>query len=370
MKRSNTFLAILVLLVTACNIIQEDGPTPTQNPVAEPTFIDNRKEEKPLNKNDHSVLGVAFGAYYSNQDYIDYIYELGVRQTCINVHWEEIEPTPGNYDFTLIDSFISQLRDNTHALIRITARHSPWGTRDREKTVPENLSIGGPYYNFIYKVVQRANGNIKYFENEWEPDCSIHWTGTADEYAELTRTFYQAVKAADPEAIVIMGGTVGIAKECATSFFTDVFNNLAEDNSPNSFDMFDIHLYGDLYDIPDRIRWFRNALDSYPEFNSKSIVVTEYGGPSPNEFIYVDEAAYRSLFSKIRKDPCILATDLEGFPDQFRMFGYGDIGDELEAKRNRIQGRQMLQRTILSLSEGVEKLYWWNLKASKPRIGS
>lgn len=328
----------------------------------------------------HSV-GVAFGSYYDKQEYIPYLAELGVQDTYINIFWDRFEPNPGNYDFGEIDSFISQLKPDTFAFLRISARQSSWGTKDPEKTVPKDLSIGGAFYNYVYNVVKRTNGRIKYFENEWEADCvKKHWNGTAEEYAQMTLTFYRAVKDADPDAKVILGVADGILSDCS-AFTTEVLDYLAGYN-PDSFDVFDMHLYHisidneiGIYDIPYRVQYFRNLLDSYPEFKGKPIIVTECGGPSPTEFAYVDKDKFVDLVRELADDPCIFAGDLkstplhpEGYPDPFRMFAYGlENEPELDAKRDRIQGKQMTQRTVLAFSAGVTKIFWWNFK-NKARV--
>ena len=338
-------------------VIEEDGALSTY-----PSDVGDSGNGK------NPTLGIAFGSRYENQEFIDHVYELGINQTYINIWWDETEPSLGEYDYTLIDSFIAQLRTDTIAMLRITTRYNDWATSDEGKTIPSDLSTGSPYYNYVYNVVKRTDGRVKQFENNWEADFARHWGGTAEQYAELTRTFYRAVKDADPEATVVMGGAIGSLSSKHQVFWMTVFNCLANDAEPKSFDVFDVHLYSDLYDIPERVGWFRDILDVFPEFNSTPIIVTEYGGPSPKEFKYVDQAAYTDIAKDIRNDLCILSGDLtstpirsEGYPDHLRMFAYG-IEPELEARRDRIQGRQMVQRTILALSAGADTLYWWNIK--------
>ncbi len=322
-------------------------------------------------------LGVAIGASLENKNFANPLYDLGVKQTHLNVWWGEIEPTQQNYDYTIIDTFLEKLPNDAFAIFRISARKNTWGNIDSpDNTVPADLSVNGSFYNYVYNVVIRTNGRVKYFESEWEADCVLnHWTGTASEYAELSRTFYKAVKDADSDAFVIMGGSAGSSNNngaianCAQSFFDTVFTDLANDSEEKTFDVFDIHLYDELYDIPERVKYFRNNLDSYPEFSGTPIIVTEYGGPFPSEFRYVDPQQFFDLTNiELVNDPCLLAGDLTntplypgGYSNQLRMmFGYG-IESSLKDKRDRIQGRQMVQRTVLALSEGVEQLYWWNI---------
>lgn len=331
--------------------------------------------------------GVAYGEIYKSEAYISYIKSLGTGTTNITINWELFEPTQGNYDFTLIDSFTEQISGNVDPLIRINTRK---GSEDwamvpgSGNTVPKDLSIGGVFYNHVFNIVKRTNGKVKYFEYVWEADCvPKHWGGTSDQYAQSMIIFYKAVKDANPEAMAVIGTANGTLGVCS-AFTTRVLDYLAQ-NQPESFDLFDMHLYHHstsqaemfLYDIPERVSYFRNLLDSYPAFKNKPIIVTEYGGPSPSEFAYIDQQKYKDLQTEMGADLCVMAGDLkstplhpEGYPDQFRMFAYGLQNEpELEAKRDRIQGKQMTQRTILAMASGVEKMYWWNLKNDTSNIG-
>jgi len=60
-------------------------------------------------------------------------------------------------------------------------------------------------------------------------------------------------------------------------FWKTVFDDLARDRRPKVFDAFDAHLYSGMYDIPERVGWFRAALDGYLEFAGTPIWVTEFG---------------------------------------------------------------------------------------------
>lgn len=190
------------------------------------------------------------------------------------------------------------------------------------------------------------------------------------------------MKSANPNVVVMMGGAVGILDSQFTNFWDSVFNNLSTDNESKSFEMFNVHLYEDLYGIPERVQYFRNKLDSYPKFYEIPIIVTEYGGPQPKEFDSTDpwngdypitSSWHNDLVQEFQLDPCIMAGNLKstvnhpnGYPNALRMFAYG-LGPEdqwLEEKRDRIQGRDHVYRTLLGLSEGVKKFYWWNIQSS------
>jgi hypothetical protein len=62
------------------------------------------------------------------------------------------------------------------------------------------------YYDFVYALADRYWGKIARYSIENEAAAPTFWGGSAEEYAALLGTAYQAVKAADPGAIVVNDG--------------------------------------------------------------------------------------------------------------------------------------------------------------------
>ena len=211
------------------------------------------------------------------------------------------------------------------------------------------------YYNFVYNTVKRTKGKVRFFENDFEADIDKHWSGTAKEYLTTLKTFYRAVKDANPEATVIMGGHSGSftnGEPNQKAFFDLLFKEGSE-----YFDLLDLHLYGKIYDIPYRVGWFNKRMTELGL--NKGIVAIEYGGPTPLEF---PASEWQKIGEAGRKDITILTKGLKGYPDKYRIFAM-NIPKDLEEKRNRIQAREFTQRTILALSSGVRMLLWWNIKS-------
>ena len=57
---------------------------------------------------------------------------------------------------------------------------------------------------------------------------------------------------------------------------------------------------------------------------------------------------------------CLLAGDLDtlNLPDHYRMFAFG-VDANLNAKRDSIQANNYVQRTLLGLANGIERMYIW-----------
>jgi len=98
-------------------------------------------------------------------------------------------------------------------------------------TDPDDIS------GFIYNLVDRYRGRVRYFEIWNEPDVAAYWPPgpNAGQYMSLLRVAYTAAKRANPNAVVISGGLVGND----TSYLQSMYDAGARDY----FDRLGLHLY-------------------------------------------------------------------------------------------------------------------------------
>ena len=323
-------------------------------------------------------LGVAFAFQeWAGQEFASHLDDLGLRRVHFTLWWEQFEPAPGDYRHELIDDFVAQLGPDDIGAIRITARGCSWGmTPESDYTVPADLTVGGEYHEFVREAVARADGRVALFENDWEVDVDTNWRGTPAEYAELTRTFHAAVRAEDPAASIVLGGSYADFSGEGEAFFDAVFADLESDGQPRPFDLFDLHLYQPAHTYPALIASMRAVLDAHPETAGVPIVALEFGGPTPQEFRGEYPELYDQLIGEFHDDISLLGSDLsstplqpDGYPDELRMFAFGLDGEPaLAARRDRIQARGMARRSVVAMAEGVSTLYWWNLMAQRAEL--
>ncbi|MBB5780511.1 hypothetical protein [Nonomuraea jabiensis] len=101
----------------------------------------------------------------------------------------------------------------------------------------------------------------------------------AADYVAHLATFHQAVKSADPDAAVVLGGcppgvfSASDEPDAERDFFLQVI-----EEGRDAYDVFDVHLYGDPYLIPGAIEDVRAAV------GDKTIVAGEYNGPVPTQY--------------------------------------------------------------------------------------
>ena len=85
---------------------------------------------------------------------------------------------------------------------------------------------------------------MHYWQCDNEPsNVGLTWAGTAAEYVAQLRVMYRAVKEADPDAAVVLGGAPYALPAARPTAPSGSSSTLLRDGR-DSFDLFDLHLYG------------------------------------------------------------------------------------------------------------------------------
>lgn len=224
--------------------------------------------------------------------------------------WNDIEKEKGVFDWSSTDESLQGKDDYFSGDAYHIAMIWPYANWDQDKCrqgekykatghlkeSDEELKMGAPcdlsaYANFVEKLVERYDGDgkddmpelktpIKYWEIMNEPEMqggSIggagedlkFFVGTPQEYLEILKTSYQAIKKADPEAKVAHAGMAGMQRE-----FQDFWDPIFKE-AGNYFDIANIHTIStderreDLYLIK-----FKKYLEEFG-IKDKPIWVTE-----------------------------------------------------------------------------------------------
>ena len=124
-------------------------------------------------------------------------------------HWRVVEPEKGRFEWR--DAEIDDLR-NRGFMILANLGHPPlWAGRPHPAGAgPRRLDQRPPrdvaeWENYVFKTVEHFRGRIRHWEVWNEPCWQGFFSGTPEEYAELLKVAYRAIKRADPQAVVIGG---------------------------------------------------------------------------------------------------------------------------------------------------------------------
>lgn len=325
-----------------------------------------------------SPLGIAWGFLYGTngvpaEKFVPKVRELGAGFSKVYLFWAQMEPKKGAYDWSALDAYVKQLRSPDEGLVSLFSV-SPWATRLSALALPPSPAKDSKdYYRFVFEMVKHCHGKVRYWENDAEPNSPIYWSGTKEEFVDELKTFYRAVKDADPKAQVVCGGYDGLFnppnlppvpnQQAGIAFFDYVLKEARD-----VYDVFDLRLYANPYTIEGRVQTIRDKMRALGY--EKPIISAEYGGPGLFEF--PENRKYAPLVMAWSQGMAAgkpgaggvadLYKEMTSLAPQTQMFMQG-CPPELQAKFERIQGRDLVMRNVFALAAGVQKtLYWdaWN----------
>jgi hypothetical protein len=295
------------------------------------------------------VRGISYGLFGKPDRFLPQLRELGAGLVRVYFYWSQVEPEPGRWSFDAVDAFLDQLDGSEEVWVTVCSS-SRWATRQATDFLPPSPAKDlEAYRRFVDRLVRHCAGRVHYWQCDNEPsNVGLLWAGTADEYVAQLKVMYQAVKDADPDALVVLGGApFGLPESPPDSPDRQFFDVLLRDGR-DAFDLFDLHLYGEAGRIPADIETARGLMRALGY--EKPRVAGEYNGPWPNLYPEAVQAMQAALAS---------------MPPQLQMFMRG-CPPELEAKRHRINCREIVLRNLLALASGVRRTICWNLAPEIP----
>ncbi|MDH7484698.1 MAG: cellulase family glycosylhydrolase [Anaerolineae bacterium] len=153
--------------------------------------------------------GIQAEARYDPQRVADAIKDLGFNWFKQQVPWEDIEPSPGNYQWGWVDNIVNVMNANG-IKVMLSVPKAPCWARDpaygcRDEGPPKDPNT---YGNFMGQMAARYKGKVQAYEIWNEQNMNYEWgyePFDAGRYVRLLQAAYQAIKAQDPAAIVISG---------------------------------------------------------------------------------------------------------------------------------------------------------------------
>jgi hypothetical protein len=336
------------------------------------------------------IRGISYGLLGAPGTFVPQARALGAGVVRVYLYWSQIEPEPGRFSWDAVDALLAQLDGDEEVWVTVSSS-SMWGTRRATDFLPPSPARDpGAFAAFVRRLVKHCAGRVTYWQCDNEPSVPILWAGTAADYVAQLKVFAAAVREADPAALVVLGGAPPGAlspredPEERTVVQRTVFQHIAE-HARDDFDVFDVHLYGDPYTIPDQIAACRDLMAAAGY--QKPVVAGEYNGPVPFQlpdmFGHLAEVmkatggfagapeGWTSRVADRGKPPperdamVALYERMAGLPPKLQMFMRG-CPPELEARRHRWNCREIVVRNMLALAGGVRRTLCWNLAPEVP----
>jgi hypothetical protein len=296
--------------------------------------------------------------------------DIGTEGTRIYFQWKEVEPTQPilgtpRYDrekWDWYDERLGQLGEAGLEII-VTIAETPSWAADPPCGPLYSYRLD-EYARFLSDLVNRYKlppYNVKYWEIMNEPDSVIDFGGGfgcfgdfGSEYAQTLSVASQAIKAADPDAVVLQGGI-------AYDWFTEYdgpFNRYFSDDVMSAgggdyFDVLNFHYFPDFHEEWER--WDPNSEDRQNGWLEPPTCGDYFDGLGQEyEAGGIDLIAKASHYVN-RMSTCF-SIDKPVWVTEISEHGYeGNPGSLAQ------QARYVIQGNVRGLAAGVEKLVWFAL---------
>lgn len=165
-----------------------------------------------LSSSQQALAQIALGQQYaeplsvSSRVYppIQRIWDTSIGPTPIT--WGAVETSRGVYVWTNLDAVVSAAQAQGSQIIYTFGRTPGWANGNAGDAAPPTSFQD--YYDFVTAVVTRYKGVINYFEPWNEVDTTGFWTGTQAQMLTLCQGAYSALKAANPNAMMLSPSVV------------------------------------------------------------------------------------------------------------------------------------------------------------------
>jgi len=157
-------------------------------------------------------IGNPIGLCHAGQTKTEREYQLlddiGCEWLRVDYRWNDIEKTPGNFDFSAMDQFTQTALQHNKKIIAVLGFDAGWIHNDNkthEYIPPEYYDA---YINFVTQTVKRYKGQVAAFEIWNEPNLKAKrfWKGSDEEFINLFSKTVKAIKAMAPDVVVTTPG--------------------------------------------------------------------------------------------------------------------------------------------------------------------
>jgi WD40 repeat protein len=134
--------------------------------------------------------------------------DLGLNWVKSYVNWETVEPEPGQFRWVDPDNIVTAFEDfDVRILMRVHG--TPAWARPEETFLSHPPDDMADFAHFMEALATRYKGQVAAYEIWNEPNLHYEWGYLEPDparYTAMLKAAYQAVKAVDPDALVISGG--------------------------------------------------------------------------------------------------------------------------------------------------------------------
>ncbi len=136
------------------------------------------------------------------------------------VNWGTVQPKPDAFRWIDPDNVVKALSDQ-EVKILLRVHGTPDWARPAESNLSQPPNDMADFSNFMTDLATRYKGQVAAYEIWNEPNLNYEWghlTPDPATYTEMLKAAYTAIKAVDPDALVITGGLSTTGEGSATAY--------------------------------------------------------------------------------------------------------------------------------------------------------
>lgn len=249
-----------------------------------------------------TTLGVADSNLYLLSDAeiartLDELQAMGVKDIRIGAPWIYIQPDgPDSYDWEKLDTIVDAAQERDMNIVMVVSGTPSWAGFPINGHVDPDV-----YATFAGTLATRYQGRVSAYEIWNEPNGFAFYNPVDPEaYTAMLKAAYPAIKAADPEAVVIAGVLGAVPTGLGTLNPVTFVQRMYAAGAKDSFDALSYHPYhywtafsegGDVTDSPINQMTAIYALMVANGDGDLKIWATEYGLPT-GQLSEAQQAAY------------------------------------------------------------------------------
>lgn len=161
---------------------------------------------------------------------LDWLRQMRFSHVKQTFAWRDLEPEPGEWHWGHSDNLLAQVESrNLHIVARL-GKIPRWAAEDPEFVMQEDNDAPpidmDAWANYCGTVAEHYRGRIDAYQIWNEPNLSREWGGrepNAAEYVALLQPCSAAIRAADPDAILISAGLAPTGNYDVTAHRDDIY---------------------------------------------------------------------------------------------------------------------------------------------------
>jgi len=222
---------------------------------------------------------------------LDEMQAMGVQNVRILIPWNGIELADDFFYWNKVDALVNSAYERDMGILGVLNSTPAWATEPGQPAPASPPADTAEYAEFVGAVADRYAGKVSAYEVWNEPNYYKFWEPTPDAaaYTALLKVAYGAIKAADPNAVVV-GGVIAAAPDSGTQAIDSVryVTEMYEAGAAGYFDALSFHPYSiELFSAGASVEGsplvmanqIHEVMTAYGDGNKK-IWATEYGMPT------------------------------------------------------------------------------------------